>query len=1098
MAGEGRRQAAAFESSQPSGHTTDKLTQGRPMSVRCPSRAVHIRLLLSLLTFGLLGVGGSNVWDKLKNEVQDERDSIHSNSFPEDFGWSLATSAYQIEGAWNESGKGESIWDHYVHSHRIFGGGSGDVACDSYHQIDADIAALQRLNATHYRFSLSWPRIFPEGVGNSTNYNKAGVDYYNKLINNLIALNITPMVTLYHWDLPQALQESMGGWLNESIIEVFANYADFCFNTFGDRVQLWFTFNEPYNTAWLGYGLGVAAPGEFEVLENPYKVAHIIIRSHAEAWHIYNDKYRNIQAGKVSIVLNSYWGEPLDPNSPMDVEAAQRYVQFSLGWFAHPIYVDGDYPYLMKIKVEERSPPGKSRLPEFTEEQKKWIKGTSDFFSLNYYTTRLVKNRHIYGNIWRGYEADMEMYLFTNPMWPKSAASWLRCVPWGLRRLLNFVKEEYGDLDVWITENGWADDETDLLDDAERILYVKAHLNEILKARIEDKVNVVGYTGWTLMDNFEWTMGFTVRFGFHYTNFSDPALTRIPKRSVGYFKKIVQTQRLDISNDWDDDLYDGKFSPNFMWGVTTAAYQIEGGWDADGKGKSIWDKFTIQEINIDGAADGKVACDSYHHPARDADMVRQLNVTHYMLSLSWPRLMPNGRGFLNGAGVAYYNRLLDEIISANITLVVTLYHWDLPEALQNEGGWSNNNMATYFEEYATLCFQLFGSRILLWVTIYDPLSIAWHGYGDGSLAPGIKKNPGELPYKVGNNLLLAHAKAWRVYDEKFRKSQGGTIGMVFGSDWVEAFDPDNGADVEAAQRYMEFTLGWFADPIYHGNYSSTMRSTITDGRLPTLSEDDQNLIHGTHDFLALSHFFKGLALPDRLRGVRKGLSYRRDRAAEVLSDWTWPKTGAKNRAFTPNALRQLLVYASSRYPEPGGIWIAGNGAAQRSTGPENTDDIMRSRYLKKYINEMLKAVHLDGVNVTGYFAWTLMDCFEWSAGYTEHYGFYAIDRTDPGLSGIPKSSVVTYGNIIGCNGFVSNDSGDPCLHLPTTTPLPSTVSPTKPGPRRPIFMGIVLTPEEAASAMWSMFGIVLGLFLFLSFSCCLTLNHKKKVSEFED
>uniref|UniRef100_UPI00358FC953 lactase/phlorizin hydrolase-like n=1 Tax=Myxine glutinosa TaxID=7769 RepID=UPI00358FC953 len=1023
-----------------------------------------------------------SAWEKFRDQPQDERDEFVPGTFLKNFTWSVGSSAYQTEGAWNESGKGESIWDHFVHREitKVVDHSTGDIACDSYHRIEEDIDMLRNLSVINYSFSLSWSRIFPNGVGKE--HNSKGVDHYNKIINELQKAKIEPMVTLYHWDLPQDLQ-NVGGWENVTIIEAFNSYADFCFDTFGDRVKFWFTFSDPRSIALFGYGRGVTAPGLFGPAVKIYNVGHNILQAHAKAWHTYNKKYRSGQKGKVSIILNTHWGSPKDPHNATDVDAAERYMQFSLGWFAHPIYIDGDYPPVMKEFIKRRS-YGATRLPTFKNTD---IKGTSDFFALSHYSTRLVSNR---SSDDYSYEADMEVELAVDKTWPQSVALWLYGVPWGLRRLLYFIKYEYDDPKVWVMINGWTGKGTDTTNDPERIFYHETYLNELFKAMTKDKVNVRGYTAWALMDNFDWTMGFTERQGLYYINFSTPELVRVPKSSAKVYKQLIDTRQFSKISEWESqDLYQDQYFPdNFTWGVTTAAYQIEGGWDEDGKGVSIWDMFVQSPMKVirDGG-DGTIACDSYHHPDRDVRLIKMLNVTHYMLSLSWSRILPTGKNSsINGEGVAYYHRVLDGLADAGIEPVLTLYHWDLPYELSIFGGWSVLTTADIFEEYAFTCFQLFGYRVRTWVTIFDPLAIAWQGYGDGSLAPGVSWQPGSVPYMTGKTLLLSHAKAYRAYHKYFQQSQGGTIGMVFGSDWVEAFDPLIPEHVTAAERYMDFTLGWFADPIFHGDYPSTMLNNKFQPRLPKLTPDEKKLIHGTHDFLALTHYMVGLAIPDRLRYIscKDNENYRCDRAAEIVSNWRWPKTGAPNRTITPLGLRKLINYTAQRYPEAGSVWVAANGAAQRSNNLTDLDDATRIRYLKKYTNEVLKAIRLDGVNVTGYFAWTLMDCFEWTAGYTERYGFFAINHSDPEQPAMPKSSIEAYRAIVNCNGFVDPSTRNPCLHLPPTTMAPTTLKPTSPPQgQKYYFLGIELNEADAEIALWTLFGFVIALFLLLIFKC---------------
>lgn len=329
------------------------------------------------------------VWPDIFNDK--ERDALYYGHFPEDFKWSTATSSYQIEGAWNVADKGESIWDTFVQEDdRVANGDTGEIACDSYHKYKTDVQLIKNMGLSYYRFSLSWPRLLPNGLPASAS--EDGVRYYNALIDELLANGIAPQVTLYHWDLPQVL-EDQGGFLSDNFPVWFDDYAAFSFDKFGDRVKLWITFNEPDSIVVLGYGYGVFAPGKMG--DFVYTAAHNLIKGHAMAYHTYDDNFRSTQEGQIGITLNAVFGEPYDRSNTSDVEAAYRYIQFKLGWYANPIFKNGDYPEIMKDRIQLRSTleglPS-SRLPEFTDEEKDMVKGTADFFGLNHYTTAYCVN----------------------------------------------------------------------------------------------------------------------------------------------------------------------------------------------------------------------------------------------------------------------------------------------------------------------------------------------------------------------------------------------------------------------------------------------------------------------------------------------------------------------------------------------------------------------------------------------------------------------------------------------------------------------------------------------------------------------------------
>ncbi len=424
------------------------------------------------------------VWEKFSPQTKFERQLYHYGTFPEGFQWGVSSSAYQVEGGWNADGKGTSVWDTFTQKlGNIPNNDNGDVACDSYNKIDEDLYMLRALKVKTYRFSLSWSRIFPKGYKSSLN--QKGVDYYNRVIDGLIANNITPMVTLYHWDLPQALQD-INGWDNPEIIKIFNEYCDFCYATFGDRVKIWITFNEPQTIAWLGYGLGQIPPNVKQPGDAPYRVAHNLLKAHAQAYHTYDEKYRASQGGLVSISLNAEWAEPLDINAPREVVAADRALQFQLGWFAHPIFKNGDYPDAMKWQVGNKSELQgltESRLPSFTDEDKAFIQGTADVFCINMYSTMVV--HHVTSRLdIESYETDQDVKKDNADGYINTAVDEQKAVSWGLRRLLNWLKEEYGDPEIYITENGVATGIDITVDDTDRIFSMKTYIDEALKGML--------------------------------------------------------------------------------------------------------------------------------------------------------------------------------------------------------------------------------------------------------------------------------------------------------------------------------------------------------------------------------------------------------------------------------------------------------------------------------------------------------------------------------------------------------------------------------------------------------------------------------------
>ncbi|KAF7307460.1 Glycoside hydrolase family 1 protein [Mycena indigotica] len=458
---------------------------------------------------------------------------------PPNFLWGFATASFQIEGSTNVDGRGPSIWDGFSRiPGKTLDGKNGDVATNSYKLWQTDIALLKQYGVNTYRFSLSWSRIIPLG-GRKDPVNPKGIEFYSNFIDALLANNIVPFVTLYHWDLPQALHDRYGGWLNkDEIVQDYANYAKVCFEAFGDRVKHWLTINEPWCVAILGYGRGVFAPGrssdrtrspEGDSSTEPWIVGRNIILAHAHATKVYREQYKTIQGGQIGITLNGDWQMPYD-DTPENVEGAQTALDFAIGWYADPIYL-GRYPASMQRILG-------ARLAPFTPEEWKLVHGSSDFYGMNTYTTNLCR---------AGGDDEFQGlvdYTFTRPdgtqLGTQAHCAWLQDYPEGFRSLLNYLWKRYRK-PIYVTENGFAvmnesSKPRDVaVNDTDRVNYYRGVTACMQAAINEDGVDVRAYLAWSLLDNFEWADGYTTRFGVTYIDYGTQE--RLPKASASFVSK---------------------------------------------------------------------------------------------------------------------------------------------------------------------------------------------------------------------------------------------------------------------------------------------------------------------------------------------------------------------------------------------------------------------------------------------------------------------------------------------------------------------------------------------------------------------------------
>ena len=449
--------------------------------------------------------------------------------FPPGFKFGASTTAFQIEGAWQQDGKAPSIWDNFAHMPNYTADGlAPDIAADSYNRYPEDIELLKKAGLKHYYMTIAWSRIVPQGRAGSP-VNEKAVKRYREMFQALVDAGITPYVTLYHWDLPILLNIQGYGLVDKHFVEHYTYYARVSFERFGDLVKNWFTFNEPWCISVDQFHFKKRDEGT-----KPYLIGHNVLLAHASAVKLYREEFKPKQKGLISIVLNVEMHFPKDPKKESDIRAAKQGLDFSMGWFAEPIFF-GDYPEIMKQRVGDR-------LPKFTEEQKAMIKGSVDLFILNHYTSYLAEMSTTNGT--GDYWDDIGITTSNNRSWKLTDMGW-PIVPHGIHDLLVDIHNRYlkaaGNMAIMVTENGIAvkePTEKEGLNDKPRIDFMKGYLEYAEKA-IADGVNLQGYFVWSLLDNFEWEEGFTKRFGLVRVEYTKNP-TRTPKASFYWYKEFIK------------------------------------------------------------------------------------------------------------------------------------------------------------------------------------------------------------------------------------------------------------------------------------------------------------------------------------------------------------------------------------------------------------------------------------------------------------------------------------------------------------------------------------------------------------------------------
>ncbi|KAH0606596.1 uncharacterized protein H6S33_003430 [Morchella sextelata] len=463
---------------------------------------------------------------------------------------------------------------------------------------------------------------------------------------------------------------------------------------------------------------------------------------------------------------------------------------------------------------------------------------------------------------------------------------------------------------------------------------------------------------------------------------------------------------------------------DFFWGFATASYQIEGAAKEDGRGPSIWDTFShIPGKTADGGT-GDVACDAYHRTDEDVALLKSSGANAYRFSISWSRVIPlGGRDDpVNEAGIAFYKNYVDKLLEAGITPFVTLFHWDLPQALHDRylGMLDKVEFAKDFERYARLMFERL-PKVKHWITLNEPWCSSVLGYNTGLFAPGrcsdrTKSDVGDSSREhliVAHSLLLAHGAAVKAYREDFKPKDKGIIGVTLNGDWTEPWDPADPADVEAAERKLEFAISWFADPIYFGKYPDSMRKQLGD-RLPEFTPEEVALVKGSNDFYGMNHYTANyIKHVDTPAAEDDHLGNLECHFYNKAGDCIGPETQSVWLRPHPEGFRKLLIWLSKRYGGPT-IYVTENGTSLKGENDlpleKMVNDDFRAEYFRGYITAMARARAESGVDVRGYLAWSLLDNFEWAEGYETRFGVTVVDY-EGGQKRYPKKSFKVIGEV---------------------------------------------------------------------------------------
>ncbi|KAJ3683711.1 hypothetical protein LUZ60_013938 [Juncus effusus] len=470
------------------------------------------------------------------------------------------------------------------------------------------------------------------------------------------------------------------------------------------------------------------------------------------------------------------------------------------------------------------------------------------------------------------------------------------------------------------------------------------------------------------------------------------------------------------------------FPSDFVFGAATSSYQVEGAAAEDGRTPSIWDTYTHLGLMPDKST-ADVAADGYHKYKEDTKLMADTGLEAYRFSISWSRLIPDGRGEVNPKGLEYYNNLIDELVKYGIEVHVMLYHLDLPQVLEDEyQGWLSPQIIDDFTAYADVCFREFGDRVKYWTTLAEPNIIGTASYDSGTWPPCHCSKPfGSVNCTVGNsttepyiavhNLLLSHASVYNHYRTKYYAEQKGMVGINVYTFWCYPFT-DSNADEEAAKRFFNHFVGWILDPLAFGDYPQIMKK-LAGSRIPAFTKIQSEKLKGSFDFIGLNHYMS-IYVSDDSTDINTGL---RDYNADALAKYSPSRNVNPSKQYVPDpnkvipdpdGLQNLLEYLKETYNNPR-IYIQENGLGMAM---KDFEDTRRIDYIRGFISSTLNSIR-NGADIRGYFIWSFMDLFEYLAGYETTFGLYYVDFEDEEKTRTPRLSAHWYANFIRNNETIT-------------------------------------------------------------------------------